>query len=213
MAYMRDGDTADLLGQRSWREQLERWLADAAAADVQEPTAMTLATADESGRPSARTVLLKGLDNRGLVFFTNLRSRKGRELAANPRAALVLAWAGQRRQVCVSGDVESVTRAETEAYARSRPRGAQLGAWASRQSEVIVSRAVVEERLVRYERCYSGDDVPVPPFWGGWRVLPITVEFWSGRPDRLHDRCRVRRADGRPGSADDDGWIVERLAP
>lgn len=197
----------------TWPEQLRRWLDDAAAAGVAEPTAMTLATVDPDGRPSARTVLLKGVDERGLTFFTNHTSRKGRALAADPRVALVLPWPAVGRQVCVTGDAEQLDAADSAAYARSRPRGSQIGAWASRQSRVIAGRAELEDRRAELERRFAGGPVPVPPFWGGYLVRPVTVEFWQARPDRLHDRLQFRRPDAVPGLASDGGWIVERLAP
>jgi pyridoxamine 5'-phosphate oxidase len=150
-------------------------------------------------------VLAKGVDERGVVVFTNLTSRKGREARANPRASLVFPWLDLERQVVVVGDVQPVDRAETQAYFRSRPRGSQVGAWVSRQSTVLTSRDELEERQRVLEERFAGGEVPVPPFWGGLRVVPATVEFWQGRPGRLHDRLRYRRSD--------DGWIVERLSP
>ncbi|MGH3743283.1 MAG: pyridoxamine 5'-phosphate oxidase [Mycobacteriales bacterium] len=198
----------------TWRAELDSWVADVEAAGVHEPDAMQLATADADGRPSVRTVLRKGVDDRGIVFFTNRDSRKGRELAANPRAALCLPYLGLHRQVCVVGDVEEVTREETVAYATSRPRGSQVSAWASRQSQPVAGREVLEATWRELDERFGGaGPVPVPEFWGGFRVLPITVEFWWGRRDRLHDRFRFRHLDGQPGRADDGGWLVERLSP
>lgn len=197
----------------TWLEQFERWLDEAIAEQAPEPNAMTLATVDADGRPSARTVLCKRVDSRGLVFFTNLRSRKGMALAADPRVALTFCWLTVQRQVCITGDAESVDRAQTEAYAQSRPRGSQLSVWASPQSAVIADRDFLTTRKAAAEGRYEGAPVPVPPFWGAFRVLPRTVEFWAGRPDRLHDRVRFRRRGDALGSADDGGWVVERLAP
>jgi pyridoxamine 5'-phosphate oxidase len=195
-------DAAALAG--SWHEQLARWLADAVAADLTEPNAVTLATADVEGRPSARTVLLKAYDARGLTVFTNYGSRKARDLAANPFASLVLPWVELQRQVIACGPVVRVSPAESAAYFTSRPRGAQLSAWASHQSEVIASRQDLEARWAELEARF-GDEIPVPEFWGGLRLAPTTVEFWQGRPDRLHDRLRYRY--------DGNTWVIERLSP
>ena len=193
----------DLAG--SWPEQLERWLSDADAAGVNELNAVVLATAAADGQPSARTVLLKGYDERGLVVFTNYASRKGQEATENPRASLVLPWVDLERQVVVVGTVERTTREEAAEYFRTRPRGAQISAWASRQSEVVASRAELEARHTEVALRFEGHDVPLPDFWGGLRLVPETVEFWQGRSDRLHDRLRFRSTDG--------GWVVERLSP
>lgn len=186
--------------------QFEWWFADARAADVPEPNAMTLATADAGGAPSARVVLLKGFDDRGFCFFTNYDSRKGRDLSANPRAALCFYWQPLERQVRVEGAVERVGRDESEAYFRTRPPAAQVGAWASAQSQVIASRGDLAAREAELAARFAGGPVPLPDFWGGYRVVPAAVEFWQGRPSRLHDRIRyARRADG--------GWAIDRLSP
>ncbi|XAY05694.1 Pyridoxine/pyridoxamine 5'-phosphate oxidase [Paraconexibacter sp. AEG42_29] len=203
--YERGGlDEADLAG--GWLPQLERWLADAVAAGVTEPNAMVLATADAAGAPSARTVLLKGLDDRGLVLYTNLGSRKGREVAANPAVSLVFPWVDLQRQVVVCGTAVPVDAAESDAYFASRPHGSQLGAAVSPQSTVIAARDVLTAARAELERAHpAGTPVPRPDHWGGLRVRPSSVEFWQGRPDRLHDRLRFR--------ADGGAWVVERLAP
>jgi len=191
----------------TWLEQVERWLDEAIAAPLPEANAMVLATADARGRPSARTVLLKVVDERGFVLYTNLDSRKGHEARENPWASLVFAWTPLHRQIVVTGAIEPVPDAEADAYFASRPHGSRLGALASPQSRVIPSRAVLDEARAALEQQYPpGSDVPRPEHWGGLRVIPDSVEFWQGRPDRLHDRLRYRReADGR--------WVVERLAP
>ncbi|RZS87489.1 pyridoxamine 5'-phosphate oxidase [Motilibacter rhizosphaerae] len=185
--------------------QFAAWLAVAVEAGVLEPNAMTLATADATGRPSARTVLLKGVDERGFAFYTNHGSRKGRELLANPRAALVFAWLPLERQVTVTGDVVQVPREEAAAYFASRPRGSRVGAWASRQSEPV-AREALDERYAELDATL-GDDIALPGFWGGFRVVPLTVEFWQGRPSRLHDRLRFVREDVTAP------WRTERLSP
>lgn len=185
--------------------QFGRWLTEALAAGLPEPNAMVVATADAVGQPSARMVLLKGYDAGGFVFYTNYLSRKGAEIAVNPRASLVFPWLALERQVIVVGDVERVDAAECDAYWGTRPRGSQLGAWASEQSAPM-DRARLEQRYAAAERRWPGDaPIPRPSHWGGLRVLPRTVEFWQGRPNRLHDRLRYARADL--------GWQVERLAP
>lgn len=190
----------------TWLEQLRSWLADAFRADLTEPNAMVFATADAQGRPSARTVLLKDLDERGLVLFTNLGSRKGREATANPHGSLVFPLIALQRQVVVVGTVEPVDAAQSDAYFATRPHGSRLGAIASPQSQVIAAREELETSRAALEaRHPEGTDVPRPEDWGGLRVVPETVEFWQGRPDRLHDRLRFRRDGAR--------WVVERLAP
>ncbi|MCI4063891.1 pyridoxamine 5'-phosphate oxidase [Micromonospora sp. R77] len=190
-----------------WHTQFDRWFADAVARPLPEPNAMIVGTADAAGRPSGRTVLLKGYDAEGFVFFTNYGSRKGTELAVNPWASLVFPWFPMQRQVVVAGRVERVDRAETEAYFASRPRGSQLGAWASDQSRPVAGRAELEERYRRVEERFADRPVlPAPPDWGGLRVRPETVEFWQGRAGRLHDRLRFRRTDA-------GDWVTERLAP
>jgi len=187
--------------------QFERWFQEAEAAKLVEPNAMTLATVGADGRPSARTVLLKGMDGRGFVFFSNYESRKGRDLAGVPRATLVFPWLALERQVIVEGAVVRVTREESEAYFHSRPRASQLGAWVSQQSSIITGRAVLEDAMKALEVKYAGREVPLPPAWGGYRLAPETVEFWQGRRSRLHDRLRFRR-ESKSGE-----WTVERLAP
>jgi pyridoxamine 5'-phosphate oxidase len=187
-------------------QQFSRWFQQAIESGALEPNAMTLATATRNGAPSARMVLLKEVDERGFVFYTNYDSQKGRELAENPRAALVFYWANLSRQVRVVGEVARVTRKESLAYFRQRPLGAQLGALASRQSQVIPNREVLEQRVAELAAQYPEGDVPLPDDWGGYRLAPRAIEFWQGRPDRLHDRLRYTRApDGR--------WVIERLSP
>ncbi len=187
----------------SWHEQFAHWLED--ARDLTEPNAVVLATATPDAVPSARTVLLKAFDERGLVIYSNLTSRKATEALANPAAALLFSWVELERQVSITGRVEQVSSAETDAYFHSRPRGSQIGAWVSHQSSVIDSREVLESRQAELEERFAGGEIPLPQFWGGLRVVPDAVEFWQGRPNRLHDRLRYRRAD--------DSWVVERLSP
>jgi pyridoxamine 5'-phosphate oxidase len=186
--------------------QFETWFQQAMAANLPEPNAMTLATATPDGQPSARIVLLKMFDASGFTFFTNYDSRKGRELTANPHAALLFFWPELQRQVRIEGRVECVSEVESDAYFRSRPLGSRLGALASNQSEVIADRDVLEERVRELMQRYSDGEVPRPPHWGGFRVRPLTIEFWQGRPDRLHDRLRYQRLQTA-------GWRLERLSP
>lgn len=186
--------------------QFSRWLQDAVAAELMEPNALVLATADAAGRPRARTVLLKGADDRGFTFYTNYGSTKGRHLAENPQASMCFAWIELERQVIVTGSVEQTTAEETATYFRSRPHGSRIGALTSRQSEVVPSREALSRRYAELDAQYpEGSDVPVPDSWGGYRLVPDEVEFWQGRPNRLHDRVRYRR--------DADSWVVERLSP
>jgi pyridoxamine 5'-phosphate oxidase len=204
----------------TWLEQFELWVEDALRAGLPEPNAMVLATASGGGAPGGRTVLLRGFDERGLRFHTNYDSRKGRELAANPRASLVFPWYAQQRQVIVDGDVEVLAAEESDAYFAARPRRSRIAAAASPQSEVIESRAWLEQRFAELEGRYpesdpddaeresdaAGEGVLRPGRWGGFLVAPRSVEFWQGRRDRLHDRLRYRRTDA-------GAWVVERLAP
>jgi pyridoxamine 5'-phosphate oxidase len=185
--------------------QFDRWFADAQMANIAEPNAMTLATADGSKKPDARVVLLKGFDAAGFTFFTNYDSRKGRELAANPRACLVFYWQPLERQVRIEGTVEKVSRAESEEYFRSRPIGSQVGAWVSEQSEVIASREVLDRKEGELLAKFGKGPVPLPPNWGGYRVVPTAIEFWQGRPSRLHDRLLYTR--------EGNAWKRVRLAP
>ncbi len=184
--------------------QLQAWLEEARAV-VGEPHVMTLATATPDGKPSARVVLLRELDERGLTFFTNRTSRKGDDLSANPRAAVAMHWWELGRQVRVEGGVEEITPEESAAYWSTRPRGSQIAAWASPQSQTLTDRAELEERVAEAEGRFEGHEVPLPPFWGGYRLIPESIELWTHRDDRLHDRVRYTREDG--------GWRSERLAP
>ena len=184
--------------------QFDRWFEDAKAGVAVLPEALTLATTDEQGRPSARIVLLKGFDQSGFTFFTNYDSRKSRELAANPHAALVFWWPPLERQVRIEGTVSRVSESESNAYFATRPRGSQLGAWASNQSGTI-EEGVLEERLSEIEKRFADSEVPRPPHWGGFRLRPEMIELWQGRPNRLHDRFRYLRTGDR--------WAIDRLAP
>lgn len=187
--------------------QFERWFREVQASGCKEPNAMNLATASRDGRPSARIVLLKEVSDAGFVFFTNYTSRKAADIETNPFAALTFYWPELERQVRVEGRVERILRARTAEYFRSRPKGSRLGAWASHQSQVLAGRDALDARWSELQEQYAdSDDVPVPEFWGGYCVSPQIIEFWQGRPNRMHDRLRYRRAGERQ-------WLVERLAP
>jgi pyridoxamine 5'-phosphate oxidase len=185
--------------------QLQEWYAAARAAGVAEPEAAALATAAPDGRPSVRIVLLRGVGPEGIAFYTNYESRKGRELAANPRAALAIHWPAQHRQVRLEGPVERVASDQSDAYFESRPRGSRIGAWASRQGTVLPDRRSLEARFDELEAEWRTRDIPRPPYWGGYLLRPEAIEFWEGRPSRLHDRIHYLREDG--------GWRAERLSP
>lgn len=186
-------------------EQFGRWWQEALNSEVDEVNAMTLATATKTGIPSARIVLLKGYDEKGFVFFTNYESHKAKELVENPHASLVFFWKELERQVRIDGAVEKVSAAESDAYFQSRPEGSQIGAWASPQSAVIQNRRIIETNVVKYTEAFAGKPIPRPDHWGGYRVLPVCIEFWQGRSSRLHDRFRFTREAGN--------WKRERLAP
>lgn len=185
--------------------QFQAWFDDARNAGILEPNAMSLATTGSDQMPDLRTVLLKYFDSQGFVFYTNYGSRKARELDENPRAALLFPWIGLNRQVRIQGKVEKVSKAESLRYFASRPRGSQLGAWVSEQSKAITSRGLLEQKVAEMKRKFSSGEIPLPSFWGGYRVVPERIEFWQGRPSRLHDRFEyVREADG---------WTIQRLQP
>jgi pyridoxamine 5'-phosphate oxidase len=186
-------------------DQFARWFEDAKTAEVQEPNAMTLATADATGRPAARIVLLKSFDSTGFNFYTNKTSQKGAELKANPRACLLFWWAELERQVRIDGTVTDVPRDQAELYFHSRPVASQTGAWASHQSSVLASRDELESRQSDFAAKYAGQKIPMPNYWGGYHVSPTSIEFWQGRPSRLHDRLRYVLIDGK--------WKLERLSP
>ncbi len=188
--------------------QFRRWLEDAEAEGIHLANAIALGTADDSGKPAVRHVLLRGFDDRGFVFYTNLESRKAAHLAANPWAAFAILWKELDRQVCVTGSVERTSDAESDAYFASRPREARIGAWSSRQSTVLASRDELMARFVEIDATYPGEDIPRPAFWGGYRIVPDTVEFWQARAYRLHDRFRYTNDPDEP-----TGWRVERLSP
>jgi pyridoxamine 5'-phosphate oxidase len=187
-------------------KQFQKWFDQALEAQLLEPNAMTLATVTEDCKPSARVVLLKHFDEQGFVFYTNYKSQKGQEVAQNPWAALVFWWAELERQVRAEGHIQKVPDSESEEYFQSRPWGSRLGSWVSQQSQVISSREVLENRLQELKVRYQDQQVPRPPHWGGYRLSPISVEFWQGRPSRLHDRLRYRRLSN-------DNWLIERLSP
>jgi pyridoxamine 5'-phosphate oxidase len=210
LAGLRGSYTKGGLGERDLRkspfDQFRLWFEQAQAAQIVEPNAMTLATATPDGIPSARVVLLKGFDERGFAFFTNYESQKGRELAENPHAALVFYWAELERQVRITGTVTKTSPEESEAYWSTRPAASQLGAWVSEQSTVVPNRKVLEEQMAALEKWYEAVEIPTPPYWGGYRVAPETIEFWQGRPNRLHDRLRyTKTGEGK--------WQIDRLAP
>lgn len=186
--------------------QFSRWLDQAVAANLPDATAMTLSTVDATGQPSGRIVLLKSVDQNGFTFFTNYESRKGHDLAGNPKAGLVFFWAELERQVCIAGTVSKVSREVSEKYFNSRPRGSRLAAWVSSQSEAIADRATLEKKLAEVTAKHPGETVPLPPYWGGFCLAPVRIEFWQGRPNRLHDRFVYLRQP-------DKQWTLQRLSP
>jgi pyridoxamine 5'-phosphate oxidase len=187
-------------------EQFQKWFKQALEAQLPEPSAMTLATVNRNGQPSARIVLLKGVDGRGFSFYTNYASQKGRELAENPQAALVIYWTELERQVRIAGEASRLARSESDFYFQSRPRASRLAAWVSQQSQVVSSREELEKRMAELDNQYPGDTIPLPPNWGGFIVSPSRIEFWQGRTSRLHDRFRYTKLP-------DGNWLLERLAP
>lgn len=203
--YLRGGLSRDDLKQNPV-EQFGQWLQEVVEAGLSDPSCMCLATADASGQPSQRIVLLKGYDDRGFAFYTNLESHKAKDMAANPLVSLLFPWQSLERQVIVYGRVEKLTWKEADAYFHKRPRESQLAAWASHQSETIESRQQLEQKFEEAKERYADGDVPLPDYWGGYRVVHEAVEFWQGRANRLHDRFIYRRQD-------ESGWKVERLAP
>lgn len=203
-AYVRGPLRRDHLADDAF-VQFELWFTEACSRVDDEPNAMTLATVDERGRPSARTVLLKFFDRDGFVFFTNLESRKAVHIEQNPAVALLFWWPGLERQIEIDGTAERISNAEAAKYFVTRPRGSQLGAWVSKQSHVLTSRKALEMKLAEMKQKFADNEVPLPSFWGGFRVVPRTIEFWQGQPDRLHDRFQYVR--------EPDGWTVQRLSP
>jgi pyridoxamine 5'-phosphate oxidase len=187
-------------------DQFQQWFDQAIAAECYEPNAMTLATATEDGKPSARIVLLKGFDTSGFVFYTNYNSQKSQELEANPQVALLFFWDDLERQVRIDGVAQKTDSQESDEYFQSRPLGSRIGAWVSEQSTVIKSREVLEMHQADFEQRFEEGNVPRPPHWGGWRIVPQSIEFWQGRPNRLHDRLRYTRTDG-------GAWHIERISP
>ncbi len=210
LAHLRENYTKGGLAERDLRknpfEQFRLWFEQAQAAKITEPNAMTLATVAADGVPSARIVLLKHFDQQGFVFFTNYESQKGEELEENPNVALVFYWAELERQVRISGTAAKTSREESEKYFAMRPRASQLGAWASEQSTVVPGRNFLEEQLASLEKWYEGQEIPAPPYWGGYRVQPEVIEFWQGRQSRLHDRLVFSRME-------ESKWEIERLSP
>lgn len=186
-------------------DQFSGWFEEALKAELREPTAMILGTSEHGGSVTQRTVLLKAFDKKGFVFYTNYRSRKARQMGENPNVSLLFPWYELERQVAVSGHVEKVTKAESVKYFLSRPRGSQMGAWISNQSEIISSRSILETKLDEMKRKFSNGEIPLPDFWGGYRVIPDSMEFWQGRPNRLHDRIFY--------SLEGDRWKIDRLSP
>lgn len=203
--YLKGGLNREDLHQDP-HQQFEFWLQQAVDAELSaDPTAMTLATVDSNGQPSQRVVLLKSLDARGFVFFTNYGSHKSRDIAANPKVSLHFGWLPLERQVIICGEAEKLSQAESETYFQSRPRSSQIGAWASHQSEPIASRSELDQKFITLEEQFTGETVPLPSFWGGYRVRASLIEFWQGRGQRLHDRFVYRKHD--------DNWEIERLQP
>ena len=200
------GELSEENANRDPIKQFQIWFEQAVASEIPEPNAMTLATCTKDGKPSARIVLLKQFDDRGFVFFTNYTSNKGKELENNPQAALVFLWKQLERQVRIQGSVVKISGEESDQYFNSRPEASRLGAWVSQQSQVIPNREVLEDNFAQLQQQYQGKEIPRPNYWGGFRVMPTEIEFWQGRPSRLHDRLRYRQQE-------DGSWLRERLAP